>query len=189
MSPLPEYSFGGIPEEVPAGPTIVTLENIGEEVHEFIIIRINDDVTMSVEELLALPEEEAYTMITEVGGTFALPGGTGYTVLDLSPGRYVALCFVPQGTTMEVIEAEMAAEAAADGSLPEGSAPTGSAAEGSAPMGTEPAEMTADTATMDTATEGSSPAEGSAPAGEEGTPHAMLPEEEGGPMRQEFTVS
>ncbi len=50
-----EYAFGGIPEEVPAGPTIVTVENIGEEVHEFIIVRINDDVTLTVEELLALP--------------------------------------------------------------------------------------------------------------------------------------
>ena len=186
-----DYTFGGIPAEVPAGPTIVTFENIGQEAHEFIVVRINDDVTMTVEELLALPEEEVFTMITEVGGTFALPGGTNHTVMELSAGRHVALCFVPQGTTMEVIEAEMAAEAAVDGSLPAGSAPTGSAAEGSAPMGTEPAEMTADTATGDTATmdAGSAPTEGSAPAGEEGgPPHAMLPEEEGGPMLQEFTV-
>ena len=35
-----------------------SLENIGEEVHEVVIMRINDDVTLSVEEILALPEEE-----------------------------------------------------------------------------------------------------------------------------------
>ena len=118
-----EYAFGGIPEEVPAGPTIVTFENIGEEAHEFVLFRINDDVTLTVEELFALPEEEVGSMVTEVGGTFALPGGTGYTVLELTPGRHVALCFVPQGTTIEVIEEMIAAEeAAAASSVPEGSA-------------------------------------------------------------------
>ena len=162
---------------MPAGPTIVTFENIGEEAHEFVLFRINDDVTLTVEELFALPQEEVESMVTEAGGTFALPGGTGYTVLELMPGRHVALCFVPEGTTIEVIEEMIAAEEAAAGSIPEGSAP------GSAPMGTEPAEVTADTATMDSApADGSAPAEGSAPAGEEGTPHFMLG------MVQEFTV-
>jgi hypothetical protein len=122
-----EYAFVGIPEEVPAGPTVVTFEDIGEEAHEFALFRINDDVTMTVEELLALPQEEAESMLTEVGGTFALPGQTGYTVIDLTPGRHVALCFVPQARRMEVIEQMMAAEAAAEGSAPEGSATIDSA--------------------------------------------------------------
>jgi hypothetical protein len=172
-----EYAFGGIPEEVPAGPTIVTFENIGEEVHEFVVFRINDDVTLSVEELLALPEEEAITMVTQVGGTFAFPGEAGQTVLDLTPGRHVALCFVPQGMTPEVIAEMEAAEASA----PEGSAPAGSA-----PAGTDHAEMTADTAPADSATTGTAPADGSAPTGSappgEGPPHFTLG------MIQEFTV-
>jgi hypothetical protein len=171
-----EYAFGGIPEEVPAGPTIVTFENIGEEVHEFVVYRINDDVTMTVEELLALPEEEAESMVTAVAQTFAFPGQTGYTVADLTPGRYVALCFVPQGLTPEVIAEIEAAES----SVPAGSAP----------VGTEHAEMTtdaaADTAPADTATMESAPSEGSAPTGSappgEGPPHFTLG------MIQEFTV-
>ena len=141
-----EYAFGGIPEEVPAGPTIITLENIGEQVHEIAIYRINDDVTLTVEELLALPEEESQSMVTEIGGTFAVPGSTGHTVVELTSGRHVALCFIPDGTTLEVFEQMIAAE----GSIPEGSAP----AEGSAP------------------TESSAPAEGSTPA--EGAPHFTL---------------
>jgi hypothetical protein len=176
-----DYSFGGIPEEVPAGPTVVTLENIGEEAHEFIVFRVNDDVTMAVEEIFALPQEEAETMVTEVGAAFALPGGTGYTVFELTPGRHVALCFVPQGTTAEVIAQEMADEAAAEGSVP-GSAPVGSGAEGTVPMGTEHADATTDTATVDTATVGSGPVDGSAPEGEGGPPHFMLG------MIQEFQV-
>jgi hypothetical protein len=174
-----EYAFGGIAEEIAAGPTIVNFENIGEEAHEFVLFRVNDDVTLTVEELLALPQEEVETMVTQVGGTFALPGDTGYTVLELTPGRHVAVCFVPQGTTIEVIEEMIAAEeAAAASSIPGGSAPADSAAEGTAPTGTEHAEMAPDTAPA----EGSVPAEGSAPAGEEGTPHFMLG------MVQEFTV-
>ena len=172
---LSEYAFGGIPAEVPAGPTILTAEATGEEVHEIIIIRINDDVTLSLEELLALPEEESDTMITFAGGMFGIfPGTSQSTVLDLTPGRYVAICFFPQGATPEVFEQMMAAEEAAEGSIPAGSAPEGTGAEGTAPTGTEHAEMTADTASMDTATEGSPPAEGSAPAGEEPPAHYEL---------------
>lgn len=117
---LSEYAFGGVPPELSAGPHIVSAANIGEEVHEFLVMRINDDVTLSVEELLALPEEEAQTMTTFAGIAFAFPGEVGYTVLDLTPGRYVALCFLPEGATPEVIS-----------QLPEG--PPDSAALASAP--------------------------------------------------------
>jgi hypothetical protein len=179
---LSEYAFGGIPEEVPAGPTILTAEATGEEVHEIIIVRINDDVTLSLEELLALPDEESSTMVTDFGGMFGIfPGTSQSTILDFTPGRYVAICFFPQGATPEVFE-QMMAEGGPEGSAPAGSAPTGSA-----PMGTEHEDMTtepatSDTSTMDTATGGSAPAEGSAPAGEEPQAHYQLG------MIQEFTV-
>jgi hypothetical protein len=181
---LSEYAFGGIPEELSAGPTIFTAEAIGEEVHEMIIARINDDVTLTLEEILALPEEEQESMVTFIGGVFGVfPGTSQSTVMDLEAGRYVAICFFPEGATPEVFEQMMAAEAAAEGSIPPGSLPIGSAAESSAPMGTEHADMATDTAPIDTATAGgSTPADGSAPAGGEGTPRFMLG------MVQEFTV-
>ena len=51
-----------------------------------------------MEEILALPEEESDTMVTFVGGVFGLfPGTSQTTVVDLPPGRYVAICFFPQG--------------------------------------------------------------------------------------------
>jgi hypothetical protein len=184
---LSEYAFGGIPEEVPAGPTILTAEAIGEEVHMIAIVRINDDVTLSLDELLALPEEESDAMVTEVGGVFGVfPGTSQSTVLDLTPGRYVAICFFPEGATPEMFEQMMAAEEAAEGSIPTGSMAEGSAPAGSAPMGTEHEDMTtepatADTATMDTSTGGSAPAEGSAPAGEPKAHYELG-------MIQEFTV-
>jgi hypothetical protein len=98
-----EYTFGGFPAELPAGATIVSLENIGEEVHEVVIMRINDDVTLSVQEILELPEEESEGMATEQAFAFAFPGAVGETVTDLTPGRYVALCFLPENADPEFI--------------------------------------------------------------------------------------
>jgi hypothetical protein len=98
-----EYEFGGLPPELPAGPAIVSLANIGEEVHEIVIVRVNDEVTLSLDELFELPEEESEAMMTFVGFAFTFPGETGNTVLDLTPGRHVALCFLPEGAAPEVI--------------------------------------------------------------------------------------
>jgi hypothetical protein len=109
------YAYQGIPATVPAGDTVVTLTNEGTELHEAIFLRINDDVTESIEELLALPEEEAMTKVTEAGAAFAVPGATGSTSAALEPGRYAVLCFIPVGFTPEA-----AAEAEASGTEPEG---------------------------------------------------------------------
>jgi hypothetical protein len=116
-----EYEFEGIPAEIPAGPAIISLENAGEQMHEIAIMRINDDVTLSIEELLALPEEESEGMATQAAFAFAMPGTTGYTTSDLTPGRYVALCFFPEGMTPEVFA--QLEEAGVDG--PEDTIPAG----------------------------------------------------------------
>ncbi|HET6391473.1 MAG TPA: hypothetical protein VFG13_01490 [Blastococcus sp.] len=94
-----DFAYEGIPGSVPAGTTALTFTNEGEELHEIGLARINDDVTISVEELLALPEEQAMTMVTFTGGAFAEPGAADTTFLELEPGRYAAVCFIPEGTT------------------------------------------------------------------------------------------
>ena len=99
-----EYTFGGLPPDVAAGPTIVSMANTGEEVHEIVIFRINDDVTLTAEELFALPEEEAEGMAMVAGAAFSFPGDVGHTVIDLTPGRYAAACFLPEGALPEVME-------------------------------------------------------------------------------------
>ena len=98
-----EYAFGGLPTEVPAGGVIVNLANIGEQVHEFALLRVNDDVEITLEELLALPEEESDQYVTFVNAAFAFPEAVGHTVVNLTPGRYVAICFLPVGATPEVM--------------------------------------------------------------------------------------
>jgi hypothetical protein len=110
-----EYSFGGIDPEYDAGPLVITLENDGEEFHELAVMRVNDDVTETAEELLALPQEEAESKVTNVAGSFAAPGGVGYGAVELTPGRYIVACFVPEGMTPEALE-----EMEATGTEPDG---------------------------------------------------------------------
>jgi len=97
-----EYAFEGLDAEVAAG-TELTFTNGGKEVHELVLMRINDDETRSIEELLALPEEEAQEAARFIGVSVAAPGEDGEIMegelVVEEPGRYVALCFIPVGMT------------------------------------------------------------------------------------------
>jgi hypothetical protein len=97
------YSFAGIPHEVPAGTTVINVTNDATEIHELILVKVADGETRSVEELMALPEEEVEQLITDKAFVFAMPGGTNFVTAELDPGRYVALCFVPVGATPEAL--------------------------------------------------------------------------------------
>ena len=82
-----------------SGPVAFAFRNEGEELHEMVIVRKNDDVTETFQELLALPEEEAFAKIGFAGQTFAEPGQTGPDIVTATePGDYLMVCFVPQGT-------------------------------------------------------------------------------------------
>jgi hypothetical protein len=95
-----DYEYEGIPASIPSGVVAITFHNEGKELHEIGVARINDDVTQSVEEVLALPPEQSETMFTFTGAAFAEPGGSDTVFLRLEEaGRYGAACFVPQGTT------------------------------------------------------------------------------------------
>lgn len=95
-----DFEYQGMPDSLAAGESAVTLTNEGNQIHEIAIARINDDVTMPVEELLSLPMEEALASVQLVGIVFAAPGETDTSFIDAQPGRYVATCFIPDGTTL-----------------------------------------------------------------------------------------
>jgi hypothetical protein len=97
-----DYEYEGIPDSVPAGVVAVTFDNQGEELHEIAMVRINDDVDLPLGEIAVLPEEEAMSMVTFTGVAFAAPGESDTTFLTLEPGRYGAICFVPEGTTHDM---------------------------------------------------------------------------------------
>ncbi|HWL65925.1 MAG TPA: hypothetical protein VNP73_08125, partial [Actinomycetota bacterium] len=64
-----EYAFEGVPAELPEGETTFTFENVGEEIHEMVVLRIKTDAT--AQELLKLPEKEARKQVQTVGFAFA----------------------------------------------------------------------------------------------------------------------
>lgn len=101
-----EYAFQGVPATVPAGATSFDLTNGGKELHEMIVFRKNDGVTMSFDELLALDQEEAQKNVSNVVANFAPPGGADYGVAELTPGQYVMVCFVSVGSTPDNEEAD-----------------------------------------------------------------------------------
>ncbi len=98
-----DFEYAGLPDTASTGEVAVTLTNEGENFHEIAIVRVNDGVTMPAEELLALPMEEALANVAVKGITFAEPGGSDTSFMRFDePGRYIATCFIPEGTTMDM---------------------------------------------------------------------------------------
>ncbi len=94
-----DYAFAGIPDQVDAG-TVLGFRNNGNEVHEMVVVRINDDVAQTLPELLALPQEEAMELVQQVGRAIADPGEDAEETVTLAEaGNYGMICFIPIGTT------------------------------------------------------------------------------------------
>ena len=100
-----DYGFEGLPAEVEAGLVGIDFSNKGTELHELVILRKNDGVTQSFDEILALGEEEGQALVTEAGGSFAFPGESAATLIDVEDsGEYAAVCFIPVGSTPDAGE-------------------------------------------------------------------------------------
>ncbi len=98
---LTDYDFGGVPETVSAGPTAFVVLNDSEEgeAHEMVVMRVNDEVDLTIDELLEFPEEELdqfATFVNEVETTG--PDVASGMVVDLTPGRYLYACYVTTGS-------------------------------------------------------------------------------------------
>lgn len=97
-----DYSFAGLPASIKAGVVALQLSNSSTagEAHEAVVLRLNDGVTGTFAEVLALPEEEAMASASVLGATFAPDAdrpGVGF--FDLAPGSYAVVCFVPVGAS------------------------------------------------------------------------------------------
>jgi hypothetical protein len=104
---LQEYAFS-IPERVAPGPQVWKLTNVGQQPHVLYMARSPGPITMDqVLALLELPEDATPPPgvpnpeeFGDVGGlTIISAGRTAWIALDLEPGNYVALCFVPDKET------------------------------------------------------------------------------------------
>ncbi len=91
-----EYDFQGVPDELPAGRYGFALENVGVEEHEMVLFRRNDGVTESFEELAELGDA-MMEKVSFTGVAFGGPDTTSYAAVDLGPGTYFLVCFIPVG--------------------------------------------------------------------------------------------
>lgn len=103
-----DFAYEGLPESVPAG-TRLAVENDSEaELHELLAFKLPDDETRSIEELIALPEEEGNAVLGEAGPVAVLlapPGGEQIDAVGdgtlTEPGRYAIFCAIPTGVDPE----------------------------------------------------------------------------------------
>jgi hypothetical protein len=94
-----EYEYSGIPDTISTGYHVVNFSNEGNEQHEMFAFRINDGVTESLDEIFALPEEEIFTKITPVNGSYAPPGQSEASAWSLTEaGKYAVVCFISVGS-------------------------------------------------------------------------------------------
>lgn len=99
-----DYGFQGLPDSVPAGTKFSVTNSSTAELHEFVAFKIPDAEKRSVEELMALPEEEGQAALGGPPAAVLLgPPGGGEQIAAVGdgtladPGRYLVACFIPTG--------------------------------------------------------------------------------------------
>lgn len=92
-----DYAFDA-PDTVKAGDVAFHLTNTSTgEQHEMVVLRKNDGVDLSFDELLKMPQDQAETKTTYVGSAMAPPGADNSALVTLTPGHYAMVCFLPVG--------------------------------------------------------------------------------------------
>lgn len=96
-----DYEFRDVPESVEVGTELAFTNVSDEEVHEIVLLKVADDETRPLNELLALPEDERNALAVFQGVTVAFPGEdavfTDGSMTLAEPGRYVLICSIPTG--------------------------------------------------------------------------------------------
>lgn len=111
-----DYGYRGLPDSVEAGTTFVFKNESSVEVHELVAIRLPDDETRPVSELVQLPPDEFAAFLPGVETVLiAPPESDGFAVEGTGeltePGRYAIVCVIPTGADPdEYLEAAAEAE-------------------------------------------------------------------------------
>jgi hypothetical protein len=109
-------SFDGLPTDVTAGEQTWEVTNGGEQLHEFIVMKLSPGVTFDMAKGILMSSTEATPAaaaasppagmamqgppFVELGGAAPMsPSYTNYPVLNLEAGDYFAICFVPDAAT------------------------------------------------------------------------------------------
>jgi hypothetical protein len=95
-----DYAFEGIDVTYAPGSYGFAMENAGAELHEAVLVRVDDE--RPFEELIEISDEEAEGVIEFIGGAIACPGDSAEPFAgELTSGRYAMVCFIPEGFTPE----------------------------------------------------------------------------------------
>jgi hypothetical protein len=92
---LKDMAFLGLPRHLAAGTVTFKLTNRGHSVHHMILMRLDPGKAMR-DVMNALKKQQQPSWAHDAGGMDLLsPHQTAWLTLDLIPGNYVALCFLP----------------------------------------------------------------------------------------------
>jgi hypothetical protein len=109
-----DFAFEMPTMEVASGPQIWEIPNVGEQIHELVVLQLQPGVTFDQVMAMLNPGAatpaagaEASPAAMEMAPPFQAVGGVApmhpsyanWAVLDLQPGEYVAICFVPDPET------------------------------------------------------------------------------------------
>lgn len=98
-----DYRYQDLPDDISAGSTLTLRNDSDAEIHELVALRLADDETRTVDDLLALPQAELEALFTAPPALvlIAPPGETGFAAVGdgalSEPGRYAVVCFIPTG--------------------------------------------------------------------------------------------
>lgn len=95
---LRDFAFE-LPPVLAAGQTMLKLTNVGSQSHHMVLYKLDEGYGLS-DVLAALDAPEPPSWVTPAGGLAAIaPGMTAWVTLNLTPGAYVGLCFLPDVET------------------------------------------------------------------------------------------
>lgn len=93
---MKDFSFALSTSTLPAGKSLIAVSNEGAQPHEFGVIRLAPGKTAGdVTGYFAAPPAGPPPFASAGGMTALSPGQRGIAALDLTPGNYVMICFVP----------------------------------------------------------------------------------------------
>ena len=104
---LVDFDFVGLPDRAKVGDRITITNSSAGELHEIVVMRLPDGEDRSIDELLALPDDEADALFQGPPEMvlLAAPGGPQIDAVGdgtlTQAGRFVVICAIPTGADPE----------------------------------------------------------------------------------------
>lgn len=99
-----DYAFEGMPASVPAGTRFSISNESEKELHEMVLMRINDDETRPAAELVALSPDQLDAVVSQPPAMVSLVMPRSDEMINAvgdasvtAPGRYLVICSIPTG--------------------------------------------------------------------------------------------